>query len=78
MNHKVTVFSTPSCGYCRLAKEFLKKNNVSFVEKDVFEDIVAREDMVARSGQYGVPVIDIDGTLVVGFDRGRIKELLGM
>lgn len=78
MNHKVTVFSTPSCGYCKMAKEFLAKNNIPYTEKNVFDDLAAREDMIARSGQYGVPVIDIDGKLIVGFERGKMKELLGL
>ena len=76
--HKITIFSTPTCGYCKLAKDFLQKQGIGYTEKDVFQDIAAREDMVARSGQYGVPVIDIDGQLIVGFDRGRMKELLGI
>lgn len=74
--HKVIVFSTSACGYCKMAKEFLKKNNIAFIEKDVFTDKSAQQDMVARSGQYGVPVIDIDGKLIIGFDRSRIKALL--
>ncbi|MEN9342238.1 MAG: hypothetical protein RIQ54_494 [Candidatus Parcubacteria bacterium] len=59
-----------------MAKEFFEKNNVTFVEKDVAEDDAARDDMIKKSGQMGVPVIDIDGTIIVGFDKPKISELL--
>ena len=61
-----------------MAKDFLTQNSIAYTEKNVFDDLAAREDMIARSGQYGVPVIDIDGKLIVGFERGRMKELLGL
>ena len=75
---KVTIFSTPSCVYCRMAKEFFKKNTIAYEEKDVAADAATRDDMIARSGQMGVPVIDVDGKLVIGFDQQRLKGLLGL
>jgi glutaredoxin 3 len=74
----VVIYSTPSCVYCRMAKEFFKENNIEYAEKNVAADSKAREDMIERSGQMGVPVIDIDGNLVVGFDKEKLSELLGI
>ncbi len=74
----VTIYTTPACVYCKMAKAFFKENNVEYSEKDVASDAVAREDMIKRSGQMGVPVIDIDGELTVGFDKDRLSGLLGI
>ena len=75
---KVKIFTTPSCVYCRMAKEFFKKNNIAYEEKDVAVDIAARDEMIMRSGQLGVPVIDVDGKIVIGYDQARLRELLGV
>jgi len=75
---KVTIYSTPTCVYCKMAKEFFKKNNVAYEEHDVAADMKAREDMVAKSHQLGVPVIDIDNNIVIGFDQKTIVGLLGL
>ena len=72
----VTIYTTPWCSYCKMAKEFFTKHSVIYTEKDVSTDIAARNTMLERSGQMGVPVIDIDGAMVVGFDQRRLKELL--
>ncbi|OGZ97102.1 MAG: NrdH-redoxin [Candidatus Sungbacteria bacterium RIFCSPLOWO2_02_FULL_54_10] len=72
----VTIYSTPFCVYCKMSKDFFQKHNVAYEEKDVAVDLAAREDMIRKSGQMGVPVIDVDGTIVVGFDQGRLKQLL--
>lgn len=61
-----------------MTKEFFKNNNVEYEEHNVATDTVAREEMIKKSGQMGVPVIDIDGEIIVGFDRGRLAELLGV
>jgi glutaredoxin len=61
-----------------MSKEFFKEHNVQYAEKDVSKDAEAREDIIKRSGQMGVPVIDIDGNLVVGFDEEKLSELLGI
>jgi glutaredoxin-like YruB-family protein len=76
MAHTVKMFTTPTCGYCRQAKDFFNDNNVSFSEVDVTKDQVALRDMADRSGQMGVPVIDVDGEIVIGFDRERLAQLL--
>jgi len=73
---KVIVYSTTACPYCVVAKNFLKENNIEFEAKDVGSDVTAREEMVAKTGQMGVPVIDIDGEIVVGFNEGALRELL--
>lgn len=74
----VTIYTTPSCVYCRLAKDFFKKHSVNYQEKDVIVDEQARNDMITRSGQMGVPVIEIDGKIVIGYDQRRLKSLLGI
>ena len=75
---KVTIYSTPTCVYCKMAKEFFAKNNVAYEEHDVASDLTAREEMVNKSHQLGVPVIDIDNQIVVGFDQRTIEGLLGL
>ena len=76
MDHTVTVYSTPTCSWCQIAKEHLKTSGISFEDVDVATDMARAKEMVEKSGQYGVPVIDIDGEIVVGFDRARIDSLL--
>ena len=76
MEHTVTIYSTPTCSWCQIAKDHLRTNGVSFEDVDVATDMARAQEMVAKSGQYGVPVIDIDGEIVVGFDRARIDALL--
>ncbi|MFP4118014.1 MAG: glutaredoxin family protein [Candidatus Woesearchaeota archaeon] len=73
---KITVYSTPTCPHCTHAKEFLKENNVEFEDVDVSADRDKAREMVEKSGQMGVPVIDVDGTIIVGFDQGRLQELI--
>lgn len=73
---KVKVYSTPTCPWCHKAKDFLKENKVEFDDIDVSADDVARKEMVEKSGQMGVPVIDIDGKVIVGFDQEAIKKEL--
>jgi len=73
---QVTVYSTPTCPYCHQAKEYLKTKSVDFTEHNVATDIEARNTMVRKSGQLGVPVIEVDGHIVVGFNRNKLDELL--
>jgi len=73
---KVMVFSTPTCPYCRQAKDYLKEKGVDFVDYNVATDTEARNLMVQKSGQLGVPVIDIDGSVVVGFNRTKLDQVL--
>ncbi|MDP2598543.1 MAG: glutaredoxin domain-containing protein [Candidatus Liptonbacteria bacterium] len=72
----VKIYSTPTCVYCKMAKEFFKKNNVKYEDYDVASDMKAREEMVQKSHQLGVPVIDIDGQIIVGFDRDTLMAAL--
>ena len=74
----VTIYTTPTCVYCKSAKEFFKENNVEYVEKNVAEDEQARNDMVEKSEQLGVPVIDVNGNIIIGFDEAKLSELLGI
>ena len=75
---KVKIYSTPVCVYCRMAKEVFKKNNVEFEEVNVAVDRQAAEEMVMKSHQMGVPVIDIDGEIFLGFNRRDLEEKLGI
>jgi len=75
---KVKVYSTPTCPYCIRAKQFLKDNNVEFENIDVSADQQKSEEMVKISGQMGVPVIDIEGEIIVGFEKEEIKKALGI
>jgi len=72
----VIVYSTTVCPWCHKAKDFLKENQIAFEDKNVGEDEEARKEMMEKSGQMGVPVLDIDGTIIVGFDVEKIKEAL--
>jgi len=76
MNKKVKVYSTITCPFCIRAKQFLKENNIVFEDIDVAGDQVAAEEMIKKSGQMGVPVIDIDGEIIIGFDKDKIKRAL--
>ena len=73
---RVVVFSTPTCTYCGMAKRYLRERGIRFTEIDVSRDPQAAQDMIRKSGRQGVPQIDIGGTIVVGFDRARIDQLL--
>ena len=72
------MFSTPSCSYCNAAKRYFKQNRVRFKDIDVSRDQAAARDMLKRTGQMGVPVIDIGGKMIVGFDKPKINQLLGI
>ncbi len=76
MTHAVTVYTTPTCSWCHAVKDYLRTREIPFQEIDVSADPVRAREMVERTGQYGVPVVDIDGETVVGFDRARIDRLL--
>lgn len=72
----VTIYSTTNCPYCKMAKEYFTQHNVEYKDINVEADEAAATEMIHKSGQMGVPVIDIDGTIIVGFDRGAIDETL--
>jgi glutaredoxin-like YruB-family protein len=75
---RVIVFSTPTCTYCNAVKRYLRDKRVRFKEVDVSRDTAAARDMMRRSGQMGVPVVDIGGKIVIGFDRLKIDRHLGI
>lgn len=72
----ITIYSTPTCGYCKMVKEYLTGKNVPFTDIDVTRDQKKAEEMIAKTGQFGVPVIDIDGNIVIGFDKRKLDEYL--
>ncbi len=74
----ITVYTTPTCAFCHMAKEYLKVHGFEFVEKDASLDRETAQEVFDKSGQLGVPVIDIDGEIIVGFDRPRIDKALGL
>lgn len=78
MAKNVKVYSTLTCPWCIRVKQFLKDNNIAFSDYDVGTDSVKAEEMVSKSGQMGVPVVDIDGEIIVGFDKDKIKTALGI
>jgi len=73
---KVTIYSTPTCPYCQQAKEFFKEKGVEYTEINVAEDQDKAKEMMDKSGQMGVPVIDIDGEIIIGFDKAKIEALI--
>ena len=78
MYKKVKIYSTSTCPYCIRTKQFLKENNVLFEDSDVSANEEAAKEMIEKSGQMGVPVLDIDGQIIVGFDKEKIKNALGL
>jgi len=72
----VTIYSTPTCSYCKSAKEFFEENNVEYTEHNVAEDEEKRNEMMEKSGQMGVPVIVVGDEVVVGFDKSKLSEML--
>jgi glutaredoxin-like YruB-family protein len=75
---RTIVYSTQTCPWCHRAKDFLRKHNIEFEDKDVAEDPAARNELLQKSGQMGVPVLDIDGTIIVGFDQQAIEKALNL
>lgn len=74
----IKVYSTKMCAYCVTLKQFLSQHNIEFENIDVSNDQKAQEEMIKKSGQMGVPVIDIDGEIIVGFDKEKISQLLNI
>lgn len=75
---KVIIYSTPTCVYCKMAKSFFKQYKIEYEEKDVSFSDEWRQEMIEKSGQLGVPVIDVHGAIVVGFDKQKLMALLGL
>jgi glutaredoxin-like YruB-family protein len=78
MAKNVKVYGTATCPWCIRAKQFLKENNIDFQNIDISGNQQAADELVQKSGQMGVPVIDIEGEIIVGFDKDRIKQALGI
>ena len=72
----VIIYTTPMCPFCKMAKDYFEENKIDFVEKDVSVDREAANEMIEKSGQMGVPVIDINGKIIVGFVPEEIKKAL--
>lgn len=75
---KVTIYSTPTCSFCSMAKDFFKEKNVEYTEHDVSTDAGKRQEMIEKSGQMGVPVIFVEDEMTVGFDKTKLSEMLGL
>ena len=73
----IKIYSTPTCPYCQLAKDFFKEKNLEFSEVNVAEDGAALQEMIAKSGQMRVPIIEIDGQIVIGFNRPELERMIG-
>lgn len=72
----VIVYSTPTCSFCHQLKEYLTENKIEFEDIDVSSDNDKAQEMIHKSGQMGVPVLDVDGEIVIGFDKKKINEIL--
>lgn len=78
MDKSVIIYSTPVCHFCHAAKDFFQENGVAYTEHDVAADLEKRQEMIEMTGQMGVPVIRIENDVVVGFDEGKLRELLAL
>ena len=74
----VTVYTTADCNMCKAAKEYLSANNIEFAEKDVSKSRIFATEMVRITGQRALPVIDIDGKFIIGYDQDKLEEALGL
>jgi Glutaredoxin-like protein, YruB-family len=78
MEKNITIYSTPTCHFCQMTKEFLTEHNVPYTEHNVASDLEKRQEMIEKSGQMGVPVITIGDDLIVGFDKEKLSALVGV
>ncbi len=78
MAKNIIIYSTPTCHFCHTAKDFLTENNIPYTDYDVQTDLEKRQEMVAKSGGMAVPVFDIDGEVIVGYDKDKIATLVGI
>lgn len=78
MDKHVTIYSTPTCHFCKLAKDFFAEKNIEYTGYDVSSDAAKREEMIKMTGQLGVPVIVVGGDIMVGFDRAKLAAKLGV
>ena len=78
MAKNILIYSTPFCGYCKMTKEYLDSKGIAYTDIDVTKDPAKAQEMVTKSGQMGVPVIDVDGKLIIGFDKRKLDEYIGI
>jgi len=78
MTKDVTIYSTPTCHFCHMVKEFFKENKIAYTEYNVASDLEKRQEMMQKSGQLGVPVIVIGDEITVGFDRAKLAKMLNI
>ncbi|OGG65011.1 NrdH-redoxin [Candidatus Kaiserbacteria bacterium RIFCSPLOWO2_02_FULL_55_12] len=78
MDKNVTIYSTPTCHFCEMTKEYLKEKNIGYTEYDVAHDLEKRQEMIQKSGQMGVPVIFVGSEMIIGFDKERLASTLGV
>ena len=74
----VAIYTTPTCVYCKMAKELFQEHNIEYTEYNVAQDAEKRNELIERTGQMGVPVITIDNEVIIGFDEDKIRTLLGL
>jgi glutaredoxin-like YruB-family protein len=75
---EVILYTTPTCTYCKSAKAFFEEHGIDYEEIDVSRDVEKAQELIEKSGQTGVPVIEIDGEIIIGFDKRRIAKALGL
>lgn len=78
MDKTVTIYSTPTCHFCHMTKDFLTEKGIPFTDHNVAQDLARRQEMVQKSGQMGVPVIFVGNEMIIGFDKERLASLLGV
>lgn len=78
MDKTVTIYTTPTCHFCQMSKEFFKANNVQYTEYNVAADLEKRQEMIEKSGQMGVPVVFIGDEMIIGFDKKKFESELGL
>ena len=78
MDKNVTMYTTPTCHFCHMAKEFLKEKGIEYTDYNVAEDADKRQEMIERSGQMGVPVIFVKDEMLIGFDKSKLSTALGI
>lgn len=78
MDKTITIYSTPTCHFCQMTKDFLKEKGIAYTDFDVAHDLEKRQEMIQKSGQMGVPVIFIGDEMIIGFDKERIASMLGV
>ncbi len=78
MDKTVTIYSTPTCHFCQMTKDFLKEKGISYTDYNVASDLEKRQEMIQKSGQMGVPVIFVGSEMIIGFDKERLVSSLGV